>query len=89
MLAREAIDHRPASDEWDLIRIDMLTEQECTEVCSAVHDLMGFKSRARLGAAIYKSLPLVGKQINHLMYQESHYPGTAYVALANSLKMLH
>ena len=61
MLARQATDLQPTSDEWELIRIDMLTEKECAEVLSVVHDLIGYKSRTRLGAASYKGLPLVGK----------------------------
>ena len=68
MLARQATDLPPTSDEWELIRIDLLTEKECAEVLSVVHDLIGYKSRTRLGAASYKGLPLVGKQINKYLY---------------------
>ena len=68
MLAGQATDLQPTSDEWELIRIDLLTEKECAEVLSVVHDLIGYKSRTRLGAASYKGLPLVGKQINKYLY---------------------
>ena len=68
MHAGQATDLQPTSDEWELIRIDMLTEKECAEVLSVIHDLVGYKSRTRLGAASYKGLPLVGKQINKYLY---------------------
>ena len=64
MLARQATDLQPTSDKWELIRIDLLTEKECAEVLSVVHDLIGYKSGTRLGAASYRSLPLIGKQID-------------------------
>ena len=57
MLAGQATDLQPTSDEWELIRIDLLTEKECAEVLSVVHDLIGYKSRTRLGAASYKVAP--------------------------------
>ena len=34
MLAGQAADLQPTSDEWELIRIDLLTEKECAEVLS-------------------------------------------------------
>jgi len=64
MLARQATEPKPTGDEWELIRIDLLTEKECAEVLSVVHDLIGYKSGTRLGAASYKPLPLIGKQID-------------------------
>ncbi|MFL5337012.1 MAG: hypothetical protein ACJ8H8_28490 [Geminicoccaceae bacterium] len=64
MLSRQVTDPKPTNDEWELIRIDMLTEKECAEVLSVVHDLIGYKSGTRLGSASYRSLPLIGKKID-------------------------
>src|SRR4051794_33773155 len=64
MPARQAAELKPTRDEWELIRIDLLTEKECAEVLSVVHDLIRYKSGTRLGAASYRSLPLIGKQID-------------------------
>src|SRR3954454_327140 len=64
MPASQAAEPKPTGDEWELVRIDLLTEKECAEVLSVVHDLIRYKSGTRLGAASYRSLPLIGKQID-------------------------
>jgi hypothetical protein len=71
MLAkRDFVGALPSDNRFELMYVDMLTVQECSNVKSIVHDLIRYKVRTRLGAASYKSHSFVGSRINQYLYRK-------------------
>lgn len=68
MHAKEAVAVHPGGEKFDLMYIDLLTEQECSQVRSDVHELMRYKTKTRIGAASYKVYPYVGSRLNRYLY---------------------
>jgi hypothetical protein len=65
---KETANVHPIDDRFELMHIDMLTEEECLQVRLVIHDLMRYKTKTRLGAASYKVHPFLSSRMNRYLY---------------------